>query len=145
MRVYDQESEFDSEWDQMVETDERIWKEIAELENRGRLIFKTSASGSSEYGEEWIELYEKSILGNYAWYEQESREFKIGLAMIKNAWCDDKGVFIIDDYMECSTLFMRLEHPYRLQYLINKHRGIQEEVIEPWIENEFGNVDGPET
>lgn len=144
MKVYDQERKFDIEFDIEVEIDERIWKEEAELANKGKLIFKTSAHSTYEYGEQWIELYEKAVLGRNDQNDKESCEFKFGLAMIKEAWCDDKGNFIIKDYMEYSIILYGLEHPYRLQYLINKHIGIQEKVIEPWIEDEYENVDGTE-
>ncbi len=136
MRIFGQEQEFDSEWTELAEEDERIWKEEAELANKGRLIFETSAIKTSNHGEQWIKLYEKAIIGREDWQDNESHKFEIGLAMIKNAWCDEKGDFIIEVYMGAPTILYGLEHPYRLQYLINKHRGIQEKVSEPWIESE---------
>ena len=144
MRIHDREWDFDYEIDEMSEIDERIWKEMTELERKGNLVFRTSAMDFCGHGEQWIELYEKAVMGRNDWEDGDKHEFKIGLAMIKDAWYDEKGNFFIEAHMGDCIILHNLEYPYRLQYLIYKHMGIQEGIMEPWIENNCGDTENIE-
>lgn len=125
MSVFDQERDYDSEWSDLIKTHVRIMRAEEELADKGKLIYETSAPFSSEHGEQWIQLYEKAIIGRNDYDDEDKREFKSGLTMIRDAWVDD-NVFVILKYgYVIGTEFLGLEHPYRLEYLINKYRGIR--------------------
>ncbi len=143
MSVFDQEREYDRRFPDLIGNYVRIMRAEEELADKGKLVFETSAPFSSEHGKQWIKLYEKAVIGRNDYDDENKCEFKSGLTMIRDAWFD-KDMFIIVGYTGSETVFFGLRNPYRLEYLINKYRGIQEKVAQTWKESEFGNADGAE-